>query len=428
MKTAVKILKAALAAATLALSSFALSGAPVAGAKGEALDAAAQWLLKLQPAATWWFLGVLAATVLAGRLFCQCLCPLGVTQSLVNWIFHPRTKVRRVCTRLPETTAQIVVRLAVLAVFCALLATGFGALAWIVGPYSIFGKAATMFVPSLALFAAILVAAAVGKGRFWCNWICPAGTFFTVLSRVSLAKDKVEKSCANCRACFPKAKSGQAQDGKAAAGQPQPDATTRRNALRGMAMIAAVEAAEKTTDGGFADISLPGVPSRETAVLPPNALDRRVFNVKCVACGRCIKNCRGKCLSPSVAFKRFGQPEMDFTRGYCLTGCKGACAQSCPTGAIREFARGERTSIKNGVAKFSKDRCIRATDSVSCTACSRKCPVSAISIIDGFPVVDETKCIGCGACEHVCPARPLPAMSVVGFDHQSIGSAPRETR
>lgn len=426
MKILAKTMQGLLAAATLAVASYALSGASVAGAKGEALDAAAKWLLILQPAATWWFLGVLAATVLAGRLFCRCLCPLGVAQSAVNWIFHPKTKVRRVCTRLPGTTAQTVVRLAVLAAFCILLATGFGAAAWAVGPYSIFGKAITMFVPSLGLFAAILVAAAVGKGRLWCNWICPAGTFFNVISRVSLAKDKVEKSCANCRACFPAAKTPAgtpADDGK-----PGQSGATRRETLRGFAVLAAVEAAEKTTDGGFADVSLPGVPERDTAVLPPNALDRREFNVKCVACGRCIKNCRGKCLAPSVSFRRFGQPEMDFRRGYCLTGCKGACAQSCPTGAIREFAKGERTSIKNGVAKFAKERCIRETEGVECTACSRKCPVSAISVKNGFPVVDETKCIGCGACEHVCPARPLPAIAVAGFDHQTTGASPRETR
>lgn len=424
MKNAKKILKAAVGACAVALAVYALLPAGAKEAGYEALDNAGLWLLRLQPAATWWFLGVLLATVFAGRLFCECLCPLGVTQSFVNWIFHPRTKVRRVCTRLPSSGAQTAVRLGVLAAFCALLAGGFGAAAWIVGPYSIFGKAVTLFAPSLVLFAMILAAAAIGKGRTWCNWICPAGTFFTVFSRFSMLKHKVEKSCANCRACFPPA------GGQKSATPPAPtaaDGATRRETLKALAMIAAVEAAEKTTDGGFAAISLPGVPSRDVSVLPPGAKDRKRFNIECVACGRCIQNCRGGCLAPSVSLKRFGQPEMDFRRGYCLTGCKGACAESCPTGAIRRFNRGDRPLIKNGVAKWNKALCIRETEEVQCTACSRKCPVGAIEIVNGFPRVDAAKCIGCGACEHVCPSRPVPAISVEGFDYQVIGVPPRET-
>ena len=61
---------------------------------------------RIQPVATYVFLVVLLLAPLVGRLFCECLCPLGIIQSVVNWIFHPRTKVRRVCTRLPEKQAR----------------------------------------------------------------------------------------------------------------------------------------------------------------------------------------------------------------------------------------------------------------------------------------------------------------------------------
>lgn len=35
--------------------------------------------------------------------------------------------------------------------------------------------------------------------------------------------------------------------------------------------------------------------------------------------------------------------------------------------------------------------------------CARACPFRAIYMVDGFPVVDETKCTGCGNCVKVCP-------------------------
>ena len=383
---------------------------------------------RIQPAATIWFLVVLLLTPIVGRLFCECFCPLGIIQSIVNWIFHPKTKVRRVCTRLPESHAQQTVRWTVLAVSAVLAATGFGAIGWLLTPYSIYGKTLTLFAPGVAIFAAVVVLAAFGKGRLWCNWICPVGTLFNLLSKKSVCAHKIGPGCANCKACFEVGK----LESKVGVGErtiPPSNSNsklqldpsvTRREALKGVAVLAATEALDKTTDGGYAPVSLPGVPERPAAVLPPGAVDRKAFNVKCVACGLCITNCKGNCLSASTNLKRFGQPEMDFRRGYCLLGCNYSCGHVCPTGAINWIPRLARKNVHMGHAIWKKDICIRTTDGVQCTACSRKCPVGAIHIVDGFPVVDKTVCIGCGACEHVCPARPMPAIFVKGFERQRL--------
>lgn len=406
MKT-VKVIKALVAAAMLAAVAGAFFGAPTSLA------------CRIQPAPTVAFLAVLLLSPLVGRLFCECFCPLGVIQSAVSWLLHPRTKVRRVCTRLPETRAQQTVRWTVLAVSAALVATGFGAVGWALTPYSIFGKALTLFAPGVALFAAVVILAAFGKGRVWCNWICPAGTLFCILSKKSVLAHRVGPGCAGCRACF--ARGGSAAPAKAAP-QSGPgadgDGVTRRDAIKGVAVLAAVEAAEKTTDGGYALVSLPGSPDRSVPALPPGAADRAEFNVKCVACGLCIANCRGGCLSASTDLRRFGQPEMDFRRGYCLPGCSMKCAAVCPAGAIRPPEGVPRRDIHVGHAVWRRELCIRETEGVECTACSRKCPVGAIHIVEGFPVVDRDACIGCGACEHVCPARPMPAVFVKGFERQ----------
>ena len=404
MKTK-KLIKALVAAAMLACVTAAFFGCDT--------DLAC----RIQPAATIWFLVVLLLTPIVGRLFCECFCPLGIIQSIVNWIFHPKTKVRRVCTRLPESHAQQTVRWTVLAVSVVLAATGFGAIGWLLTPYSIYGKALTLFAPGVAIFAAVVVLAALGKGRLWCNWICPVGTLFNILSKKSVCAHKIGPGCANCKACFGTGAAGRPAD---ETGKTDGTSVTRREALKGVAVLAATEAVDKTTDGGYAPVSLPGVPERPAAVLPPGAVDRKVFNVKCVACGLCITNCKGNCLSASTNLKRFGQPEMDFRRGYCLLGCNYSCGHVCPTGAINWIPRLARKNVHMGHAIWKKDLCIRATDGVQCTACSRKCPVGAIHIVEGFPVVDKAVCIGCGACEHVCPARPMPAIFVKGFERQRL--------
>ena len=393
-----KILKALVAAAMLAAVTAAFFGAPTSLA------------CRIQPAATVAFLVVLLLTPIVGRLFCESFCPLGISQSIVNWIFHPKTKVRRVCTRLPETKAQQTVRWTVLAVSVVLVLTGFGAVGWLFAPYSIYGKALTLFIPGVAIFAAVVVLAAIGKGRIWCNWICPVGTIFNILSKKSFCTHKVGPGCGNCRACFSTAEPP----------NHLASSLTRRETLKGVAVLAAAELAHKTTDGGFASVSLPGVPARPAPAMPPGAVDRKDFNVKCVACGLCIANCRGGCLSASTSLKRFGQPEMDFRRGYCLVGCAQQCADVCPTGAIRPLAGVVRKNVHVGHAIWKRDLCIRTTDGVKCTACSRKCPVGAIHIVEGFPTIDKLACIGCGACEHVCPARPMPAIFVKGFERQRV--------
>jgi len=197
---------------------------------------------------------------------------------------------------------------------------------------------------------------------------------------------------------------------------------TRRTVLAGTGAFAATQVlgAEKTTDGGYAPISLPGIPARPAEVLPPGAVDRPIFNRLCVGCGVCIASCPEQCLVPSAALATFGQPKMNFQKSHCRLACPQRCAAACPAGALKKLDHVARRDIHMGHAVWRKDRCLRATEDVPCTACSRKCPVKAITIVAGFPVVDKEKCIGCGACEHVCPARPEPAMIVKGFERQRV--------
>ena len=97
------------------------------------------------------------ATLLLGRFFCEAICPLGIVQSLVNWICHPKTHVRRVCSRLPETKAQRIVRWSIVAVCVVLGACGCMGPAKLLVPISIFGKAVALWTPGLVLFGVVVV-------------------------------------------------------------------------------------------------------------------------------------------------------------------------------------------------------------------------------------------------------------------------------
>ena len=185
---------------------------------------------------------------------------------------------------------------------------------------------------------------------------------------------------------------------------------TRRNFLEAGA---ATVAAGKLVDGGFAPVSNPGVPQRSTPIVPAGAVGLAAFRAKCVGCQLCVKSCPEKVLRPSRDPKWFLLPEMGFEHGYCRPACS-RCAEVCPAGAIAKISREEKLHTHVGRAVWHRERCIAAKTGAVCTSCERHCPVKAIVLVKGVPVVDAVKCIGCGACENLCPSRPMPAITVEG--------------
>ena len=359
------------------------------------------------------FVVLLAVTLLFGRFYCEAMCPLGVVQSLVDRLFRRGKAVRRVCTRLGETKVQRRVRWGVVAALALLCLAGLWPIAWLSDPYAIYGRLVVFTPPFAAIGIAVVVLSACGRARLWCNWICPVGTFFHLLSRFSLFRNKVGAGCANCRACFPPAGGG---DDAKARGKEDAALATRRDSLKGFAALAA---AEKFGDGGFADVTPPGRPDRAASVMPPGAGRREDFTRKCVSCHACVSNCPEKVLRPSLAFRSFGQPEMDFRDGYCLLSCT-RCGNVCPSGALMPLQAEMRPNVRMGIAVCDRKLCVRTVNGDNCNACARKCPVKAIEFAEKYPVVNEVRCIGCGACEHVCPARPMPAIHVKGYDMQRM--------
>lgn len=144
------------------------------------------------------------------RLYCRYICPLGWVQSAARLWLGPR----RVCTRLPESNAQRIVRWTVFALYCvSFFIPALYIVKPFVDPYAIVCRAVsyTFFSPetdaalaALAYipFAAVALVALASKGRFWCNWICPWGTALHQASKVLSKGDKIGRGCGKCRRCM----------------------------------------------------------------------------------------------------------------------------------------------------------------------------------------------------------------------------------
>lgn len=208
------------------------------------------------------------------------------------------------------------------------------------------------------------------------------------------------------------------------------EAVTRRGFLASSAAVLGAGAAEKVFDGGFAPVTEPGIPFRKLHLVPPGAKGIANFRSRCVGCQLCVTACPEKVLRPATELLRLGQPEMGFEHGYCRPECV-KCSSVCPTGAILPITRERKAHIHIGHAIWHQDRCLAVTEGITCDACSRHCPAKAITRVPlrpndpkspMVPSLDKTLCLGCGACEYLCPSRPLPAMTVKGFEvhHETV--------
>lgn len=174
-------------------------------------------------------------TLLAGRVYCSVICPLGVMQDIVSWISGRRKKKKYRFSYSPEVKW---LRYGVLGLFVIALIAGVGSFVALLAPYSSYGRIATnLFTPVyrwgnnlLAYFAeradsyafyetevwlkslptflivavtfVVLIILAWRNGRTYCNTVCPVGTVLGFFSRFSLFRPVIDaEKCKNCSLC-----------------------------------------------------------------------------------------------------------------------------------------------------------------------------------------------------------------------------------
>ena len=156
------------------------------------------------------------SVILFGRLYCSVICPLGIIQDLVHFIFgqlinwlgkvgrHLGKQVR------PTFPSRLHIRYPLLLLFIIISLLGFTCL---LEPYGIFGRffsagimrfgepSTLLIVWAIALFVFIL-SMSLFRARWWCNMVCPVGTFLGLFSRFALFRVKIDETkCTGCGLC-----------------------------------------------------------------------------------------------------------------------------------------------------------------------------------------------------------------------------------
>jgi ferredoxin len=164
------------------------------------------------------------------------------------------------------------------------------------------------------------------------------------------------------------------------------------------------------------------IPPRSGVTVPPGAESVERFIETCTACGLCISACPSSVLQPSLGElgpRGLYAPALDFSVSYCQYECT-SCMNVCPSGALKKMPLERKKLVKIGTASLVEEYCIVFTNRTKCGACAEHCPTGAVRMVarqDGIPepVFDPAICIGCGACHHVCPVPGKRAISVAGL-------------
>ncbi|MFW6045071.1 MAG: 4Fe-4S dicluster domain-containing protein [Planctomycetota bacterium] len=179
------------------------------------------------------FMAIIILTLLFGRIYCSCLCPLGILQDLLRssgrWLGARKFTYQEPHHRL---------RGVLLLILLGTLVSGNMLVLSLLDPYSLFGRISSALLRPLAvwgnnllasllqardiytlsqvdlvplhwalyavtvIFLGIISVLAVRHGRIYCNTICPVGTVLGYLSRFSIFNIRIaEKACTRCGAC-----------------------------------------------------------------------------------------------------------------------------------------------------------------------------------------------------------------------------------
>lgn len=391
---------------------------------------------------------VIAAAMLAGRLFCGWVCPMGTTLdasgNVIRWatrhVFAIGNRAGRASNADPVPRnikyilLGVVLTAAVLGVNMAFwvspipLVTRFYGL--VLHPLALLGAdgalataepvldqmgvtGAQYWYPSLRVYATagfvaglwlvLLVLEAI-RPRFWCRYVCPAGALLGLASRLAFWKRRTT-SCTGCGRCA----------AVCTAGTLLKDATVTDSSecltCRACEAVCVKGAVRFGYREPTSQMSLPSSPSRRALI--------GSVAVGAVLAGAASAEFVGtESAGASVVRPPGSVPESDF-----LARCVrcGACMKACPSGGLQPLWL--QAGFSGLFSPFLDPR--SGPCAPECTACGNVCPSQAILSLPlqekrwakvGTAVVDQLRCLAwaedkrCMVCQETCP---YGAISVV---------------
>jgi ferredoxin len=447
-------------------------------------------------------LALILAAFLFGRVYCSALCPLGTLQELCwrtgkilkklkikfNHEGAQRNNIDSQKKALkffrPGYIAAPKLRYVLLLLAGLGAAFAFSPLMMAFDPISTFGRGTGalraflldgkpgVFALLAALPLAAILAAAVFRGRAFCDW-CPVGQILGLFALPAPFGMRLGSGCVSCGKCEKKCPVGCINSGEkrvdrsrcvlclscvsacptgalrfGARKKPREEASSlsgevrqleqaagRRRFLKDAGVFSLAAGAAYLLGpsiklfGAFPKGSAPSAYSGFKPILPPGAKNASHYRGRCVGCQACVASC------PVRIIKVQGNqlpPSLDYRLSGCQYNCV-ECGRVCPTGAIRSLDIEEKHRTRVALSTLEFARCVVNTKRESCGACAEVCPTGAITMTayveSGVPrltrpVFDKDYCIGCGACFAACPASPR-AITIDAVDEQVLTSGPR---
>ena len=468
---------------------------------------------------------LLGSVMIFGRLYCSVLCPFGILQDVIlrlKKLFARKKKKKKSEYRRPYN----VLRYGVLAASAVPVVFGCTVMLTLLDPYSNFGRVVMGLLrpvyvwsnnllasimnaagnyslysvsqetaPALLILATVVLAVVavmvVLRGRLWCNTLCPVGGLFSLLSRYSFFRVKIDSKCTHCNKCVEVCKAecidqknyavdtGRCVSCYNCLNACKFDAihySPSKKSDRGYAAEALTEARKRKEErkkareekqkegvkpsesqaGNDYDISrrrfLTGAAAAAVLApfsgkafdtigmalktrkfpLPPGAADD--FRNRCTGCQLCVSKCPMHLLRPSFFERGFSgimQPHMYFQpHAYCNYECT-ICTEVCPNGALRKLTVDEKKVCQVGVVTFVKEECIVYKDNQDCGACAEHCPTQAVKMVpyNGTLTIPETDQAICVGCGACESICPVRPLAIYvdGFEPQRIAQKPEET-
>lgn len=385
--------------------------------------------------------GLVALTLLFGRVYCSVICPLGIMQDIFGRL---GLKARRY--RYSWSPARNILRYIMLTLMVIALLAGASWFFTLFAPYSAYGRIAQSFFAPIwaygnnilayfaeradsyafyttdvwirswvtftvaALTLIVLAVLAWRNGRTYCNTICPVGTVLGFLSKYSYFRPVIDKEkCNRCGLC--------ARSCKGACINP------KEHTIDYSRCVACMDCLEVCRHGAISYTRRRVASPKDTTEQSVPDKSRRVFFTGlAVAAGAAVTKAQDKVVDgglatiedkkkPARATKIVppGARGLAHLSNHC-TACQ-LCVAACPNGVLRPST--ELGSFMQPEASYEIGYC-----RPECTRCSEVCPAGAIlpitreektAIQVGHAVWRKENCVvitdgvHCGHCAAKCP-------------------------